>query len=138
MVRADGAARRVGPEEKERLGLALGLDLDCMIRSSSDISRPLDMVAGRVRANRLYDGGGENEGAAAVMRRRRRRRRRVQWMRAGASGFIPLCRSFFFLLLSISISIPNIYIYIPNNKGAKVSDFVNTFSWTVLLSHLLA
>jgi hypothetical protein len=65
MVRADGAARRVGPEEKERLGLALGLDLDCMIRSSSDISRPLDMVAGRVRANRLYDGGDENEGAAA-------------------------------------------------------------------------
>lgn len=55
MVRADGAARRVGPEEKA--GLALGLDLDCLMRSSRDMSRPLDMVAGRVRGNRLNGGG---------------------------------------------------------------------------------
>lgn len=38
----------MGPDEKAEL--ALGLDLDCLMRSSRDMSRPLDMVVGLERA----------------------------------------------------------------------------------------
>lgn len=41
---AGGAARRVGPDEEG--APPLGLVLDCLMRSSRDMSRPLDMVAG--------------------------------------------------------------------------------------------
>lgn len=60
-ARAAGGARRAGPDEEA--GLDLGLDLDCLMRSSRDMSRPLDMVPG----------GWKRTGPAAAGGRRRRR-----------------------------------------------------------------